>query len=215
MRATLRACVVFCCLLAGGQGSGRAADNDTLEHVTMDISVNGIGGDLVISDDGVIQSYPKGGGILSLTLKGLLNGRDASVQLTGNLTKYAYNVSIFDTGNGLAIESYNDAFGGFVTPCFADDRIYTARSTGNPSSDAFLKAWAAQQFADIRQKIEAAGDQARKGDSDAMNYLSVIVHPDARRELLNLQDESDAKVAATAKNSLTISNELRLVVESK
>jgi hypothetical protein len=215
MRATLRASLVFYCLLAGGQGSGHAADSDTLDHVTVDISVNGIGGNLVISEDGVIQSYPKGGGILTLTLKGLLNGRDVSVPLTGALIKYVHSVSIFRTRDGLVVEYYINAVGGFVTPCFGHDLIYTARSTGNPSSDAFLKAWAAQQFADVRQKIEAAGDQARKGDPDAMTYLSLIVHPDAQRELLDLQNDSDAKVAAAAKNALTISNELRSIVESK
>jgi hypothetical protein len=214
MRATSGAFAVFCCLLAGEQGSGRAAGSDTLEQVTTNVSVNGVGGDLVTSDDGVIQSYPKGGGIFHVTLGGLLNGRQVSVPLTGNLIKYVDSVSLFRTGIGLVFEYYIDAAGGFVGPCFVDDRIYTARSTGNPSSDAFLKAWAGQQFAEVRQKIQAAGDQARKGDTDAMTYLSLIVHPDAQRELLNLQDGSDPKVAAAAKNALAISNELRSVAGS-
>jgi hypothetical protein len=73
----------------------------------------------------------------------------------------------------------------------------------------------AQQFAEIREKIQAAGDQARKGDSDAMTYLSLIMHPDAQRELQSLQDASDPKVAAAAKNALVISNESRSVIVSK
>jgi hypothetical protein len=214
MRAMLGAFAVLCCLLAGEQGSGRAADGDTLEQVTMNVSVNGVGGDLVTSDDGVIQSYPKGGGIMRLTLDGLLNGHQVSVPLTGNLIKYVHSVSLFRTGIGLVFEYYIDATGGFVAPCFVDDRTYTARPTGNQSSDAFLKAWAGQQFAEVRQKIQTAGDQVRKGDTDAMTYLSLIVHPDAQRELLNLQDGSDPKVAAAAKNALAISNELRSVVGS-
>ena len=48
-----------------------------------------------------------------------------------------------------------------------------------------------------------------------MTYVSLSVHPDAQRELLSMQDELDAKVAAAAKNALTISNELRSVVASK
>jgi hypothetical protein len=71
----------------------------------------------------------------------LLNTRHLSVPLTGNLMRYLHSVSIVHTGIGLPLEYYIDATGGFLTPCFVDDGNFTARSTGNPSSDAFLKAW--------------------------------------------------------------------------
>lgn len=215
MRAAWGAFAVSLCLLAGEQESARAGD--TLEHVTMNVSVNGIGGEPVISEDGVIQRYPRDGGVMHLTLGGLLNGHQESVQLTGKLIRLLHDVSIFRTPIGLDVEYYvdPDITDGFVTLCFVDDRIYTARSTGNQSSDAFLKAWAGQQFAENWQKIWAAGDQARNGDSHAMAYLGLIVHPDAERELLILQNASDANVAAAAKKALAISNELRSVVGSR
>lgn len=202
-------------ILYAGQHSRPTATVDSLKSVEVAVVLNSGGGSKAepmfkMRSDGTFESMPASTTI-TVELKGVLNGKQATATLTGKFVALVEGIPIFRTPERLALVYYPS---GRVLPCFTAASTGRLRPASDGKSDRFLQAWVTHEFRSMREQVRTLGERASKGEEVASRTLGYIVHPDSRRELVKLQASPDKGVSLSAKEALAVWRRMRMAALS-